>query len=131
MANPLLGVGINNFTVVMLQYANMEHAGTWLYAVHNTYLLVWAEIGTLGFLAFVWFLLATVRRGWQCWKFGDRQLSLLVLGFTAAIVGHAIQLNFDTFQNRASVQMLWVSAALIAVMHSLGRTKMPNDRSIP
>ena len=116
MDNLVLGVGANNFSITLRQYLTPELAGAWLYAVHSKYLLVWAETGIGGFVAFIWFLLATIRRGWQCWKSGDRFLSPLALGFTAGIVGHMAHMLVDTFQNRPLVQLLWLIAGLLAAM---------------
>ncbi|HYW98490.1 MAG TPA: O-antigen ligase family protein, partial [Candidatus Elarobacter sp.] len=43
--NPVLGVGANNFTSAMDQYATSEFRHEWLWAVHNKYLLILAETG--------------------------------------------------------------------------------------
>ena len=43
----LLGVGPNNFVPVMHGYVTVEFSGAWLRAVHNKYMLVWSETGTL------------------------------------------------------------------------------------
>jgi putative inorganic carbon (HCO3(-)) transporter len=125
--SPLLGVGANNYTEA-LRRRTPEFGNEWLFTVHNKYLLVWAETGTVGLLAYLWFLLAALRRGWQCWKRADPLLSPLALGFTAALVGHMLHLLVDLFNNRAQVQLLFVAAALIGVMsrmdapRSLART---------
>lgn len=117
--NPLLGVGANNYPTTMKQYATPEFGGAWLYAVHNKYLLVWAETGIGGLLAFIWFLLATIRRGWQCWKLNDRFLSPLALGFTAAIVGQMAHMTVEAFRGRSQLQLLWLVAGLIAAMRNM------------
>jgi len=114
--NPVLGIGANNFAAVMEQYTTWEFAGAWLYKVHNKYLLVWTETGIGGLLAFIWFLLATLRRGWQCLKSNDRLLAPLALGFTAGIVGHMAHMLVETFQSRPLVQLLWLVAGLVAAM---------------
>jgi len=122
MDNLMFGVGANNFAIVMLQYAKLGVTGIWLYVVHNKYLLVWAEIGTGGFLAFIWFLVATVRQGWQGWLFKDRLLSPIALGLAVAILGHTSHMLFDTFQSRPLVQLLWLNAALIGAIYNIGKT---------
>ena len=119
MDRPLLGVGANNFPIVMKQYITPEFGRAWLYAVHNKYLLVWAETGIGGFVAFIWFLLATIRRGWQCWKLSDRFLSPVALGFTVAIVGQMAHMLVDVFNSRPQVQLLWLVAGLITAMRSM------------
>jgi len=119
MDNPVLGVGVNNFPIVMKQYIRQEFGRAWLYAVHNKYLLVWAETGIGGLLAFIWFLLATIRRGWDCWNLKDRFLSPLAFGFTAAIAGQMVHMFVDVFNSRPQVQLLWLVAGLITAMRSI------------
>lgn len=119
MDNPVLGVGVNNLPIVMKQYIRQEFGRAWLYAVHNKYLLVWAETGIGVLLAFIWFLLATIRRGWDCWNLKDRFLSPLALGFTAAIAGQMVHMFVDVFNSRPQVQLLWLVAGLITAMRSI------------
>jgi O-antigen ligase len=128
---PIFGVGLNNFAVVMPQYANLEFAGYWLYVVHNKYLIVWGETGLLGLLTFLWFLLTTLRRGWQAWLCTDRFLSPLALGFSAAIFGQMGHMHFDTFQTRPAIQLLWVIAALLTVVHHIGQAETKDLPRVP
>jgi O-antigen ligase len=114
--HPLLGVGLNNVSLNVPDYAGPEYDGTFVYTVHNKYLLVWSEAGLLALLAFVWFLGATIRRGWRCANAGDPQLSPLALGLTAALLGQLVHMGVDLFQSRPQVQTLWMDAALLAAM---------------
>lgn len=57
-ANPLTGVGLNNFTVVMDQYGYIPATTRFLQPVHNIFLLVLTETGLIGFLGFIWLLIA-------------------------------------------------------------------------
>jgi O-antigen ligase len=118
--NPVLGVGANNFAVTIKRYATSEFSEEWLYTVHNQYLLVWAEIGIFGLIAFTWFLLAILRRGWQAWTLHDRFLSPIALGFSAAILGHMLHMFVDFFIQRPQVQLLWLIAGLITAMYLMG-----------
>lgn len=60
--SPLLGVGQSNFVFDFSQiYSKLA---TWVFQpVHNVYLLVAAETGILGFLAFAWFLFSLAWQG--------------------------------------------------------------------
>lgn len=118
--HPVLGIGANNFAVAMMQYARIGFSKAWLYTVHNKYLLVWAETGIGGLVAFVWFLLSTVRQGWQTWQASDRLLSSLALGFTAAVIGQMVHMNVDLFNARPQVQLLWLICGLIMAMRNMG-----------
>lgn len=112
---PALGVGANNYTEA-LRPRTPAFGNEWLFTVHNQYLLVWAETGAVGLAAFLWFLLATLRRGWQRWKRADPLLSPLALGFTAALMGQMLHMQVDIFSTRPLVQLLFVVAALISAM---------------
>jgi O-antigen ligase len=114
--HPVLGVGTNNYAFVLSQYITPDVSQEWLYVVHNKYLLVWAETGLVALIAYIWFLLATIWRGWQGWRLKDRVLSPLALGFTATIVGQMAHMNVDVFNGRPHVQMLWLIAGLITAI---------------
>jgi putative inorganic carbon (HCO3(-)) transporter len=114
--NPVLGVGANNFERVLDQYVNGDFRSGWLYTVHNKYLLVWAETGTPGLLAFLLFLFTTVRHGWRCTRIPDRVISSLAIGFVAGIIGLMVHMLVDVFRGRPLTDLLWVLAGLITAM---------------
>jgi putative inorganic carbon (hco3(-)) transporter len=118
-ANPLLGVGANNFTVAMDRYVTSEFRREWLFAVHNKYLLIWTETGAGGLLAYLAFLWGTLRRGWKCWKFGDPLLSAIALGFVAGVAGYMVHQNVDLFRGRPLQQLLCLIAGLLAAMYRI------------
>jgi O-antigen ligase len=119
--NPVLGVGANNFTVVMNRYLSPEFREGFLFAVHNKYLLVLAETGAIGLLGFLAFLLGTVRKGWRCWRLSDDPLSLLALGFVAGLVGHMVHMTVDVFRGRPTQQLIWLIAGLLTAMFQMRR----------
>jgi putative inorganic carbon (HCO3(-)) transporter len=120
-ANPVLGVGSNNFSVVMDRYLTSEFRHAFLYAVHNRYLLIWAEIGAAGLLAYLAFLLGALRKGWKCWLLGDPFLSPIALGIATAIVGHMVQMSVDIFRGRPTLQLLSLVAGLLAAIYRMSR----------
>jgi len=121
--NPIMGVGPNNFALTAPSYITPDVSEYWFYTVHNKYLLVWAESGTLTLVAFLAFLLSSLRLAWQVMRERDLQYRLLALGIGAAIVGHMIHFGFDIFNSRTSVQTLWILVALLAAMAAQGRTR--------
>jgi len=120
--NPLLGVGSNNFPVAMDRYIIPELRGGFVYAVHNKYLLVWAETGTLGLLAYLTFLLGSLRKGWQCWHLDAGLLSILGIAFAAAIAGHMFQMGVDVFNGRPVAQLVWLVGGLLTAMRRITAT---------
>lgn len=114
---PIFGVGANNVGLVMTGYAREGFQDLWLYTPHNKYLLVWTETGIGGMLAFTWFLLATLARGWRCWRLRDPVISPLALAFTTGMLGQMVHMLTDMFHNRPQVQLLWLTAALIVAIN--------------
>jgi len=117
--HPVLGIGPNNFTVAMPQYLTSEFRREFLYTVHNTYLLIWTETGIAGLLAYLAFLIGTLRTGWRCWKLRDSLLSPLALAFAAGIAGHMLHQGVDIFADRPIQQLLWLAAGLLVAMQGM------------
>jgi O-antigen ligase len=115
-AHPLLGLGVNNVGVDIPEYAGPQFDGQWLYTVHNKYLLVWAEAGIGALLAFVWFLVVTLRRGLRSARSSDRTLAPLAVGLAAGIAGQLIHFGVDLFQSKPDVEGLWLAAGLLAAI---------------
>lgn len=59
--HPILGVGPGAYGFVLREYAAAAGYTGWLYIAHNDYLLIWAERGTAGLIAWILFLRATGR----------------------------------------------------------------------
>jgi putative inorganic carbon (hco3(-)) transporter len=114
--HPVLGVGPNNFAVVIPDYAGPEFSRDWIYTVHNKYLLVAAETGLVALAAFVWFLVAIVRRGLRVSRLRDRLLSPVALGLTVAVIGQIVQMAVELFQSRPQLQLLLVIGGLITAL---------------
>src|SRR5689334_6855307 len=125
--HPILGVGVNNFTVAMGPYLTSEFREGFLFAVHNKYLLVLAETGIGGLIAFLAFFGGTVRKGWQCWNLKDPLLSPLALGFAAGIVGHMVHMTVDVFRGRPTQQLVWLIAGLLVAMCRIGAMPAEQD----
>ena len=61
-ANPLSGIGFNNFIPQLPFYWQQFGTTYWLQPVHNIYLLILAETGFIGLLILFWLLGLTFRR---------------------------------------------------------------------
>jgi len=122
--NPVVGVGANNFAFVMDDYITPEFRNEWIYTVHNKYLLIWAESGTVGLLAFLWFLAATLRTGWHCSRSRHRLFGPLAFGLAGAVLVLALHMLVDVFNDRPLLQLLFLVAGLITATQGL-HTRAP------
>jgi putative inorganic carbon (HCO3(-)) transporter len=94
--HPVLGVGTGNYLTEYHNYLSTRpglsriHYG-WL---HNSYLQIWAENGTIGLLVFLSFLL-TIFIGLVNLYRGkvDPELKILALGLLTAFTGYAVELS--------------------------------------
>jgi O-antigen ligase len=121
--HPALGIGANNFALVMRQYQTLDSDRWWIYIVHNNYLLIWSEKGLIGLLSYLGFLAVTIRRGWRRVSAYHPVLSPLALGFVGALLGQAVHMNFDVFNGRTQIQSLWVISGLLTAMWLDGRER--------
>ena len=60
--NPLLGVGIGNFPIVLSQDLSLARAGS---SAHNIYLHIAAEMGVLALIITLWFLLVLIQKAYN------------------------------------------------------------------
>ncbi len=104
---PLWGVGLNQFTPVMIQQNVSGAAEYFLYPVHNTWLLFASEIGLLGLgsiLAFIALVLKKV------------QVNQSTIGPILAIFTFGLNSQFHTLFNQdASIDLFIIVLALLAV----------------
>ena len=60
---PVFGVGLNNMAKVFKKYDKTGHSRMFAgkdHVVHNMYLQIWTETGTVGFVAFLWMLMVVI-----------------------------------------------------------------------
>ncbi len=66
MSSPLWGVGLNNFLVLLPNFYQPQGFIRFFQPAHNIYFLVLAEIGAIGLIGVMWFLILTYRRLLNC-----------------------------------------------------------------
>lgn len=122
--NPVLGVGLANFTVRSREFVRQPGALRYVdlvvdrpHAVHNTYLEMLAETGAVGlalFLAVVWSAVASaIRAGQRFERAGNQALALVSRGVGVANIGLLTAAIFISAQGTATV---WVLLALGPVL---------------
>ena len=127
--HPLLGIGANNYGLVIKEYEQALSKDVFFWAVHNKYLLVWAETGIGGLLTFLFFIVTAIRYGWLTWKANHPFLSPIALGFSAAIIGQMAHMLFDVFHSRPQVQLLWVIAGLLLALNNILKEEKDGSRT--
>jgi O-antigen ligase len=112
--HPLLGVGANNFTVRLPDYAGPQFSSDWLRTVHNEWLLTWTDAGIGALMTLLAFVGVTIGRAWRVRRDPDPLVASAAAGIAAAVAGHAVDMNFDILPGRTTSQMLGTAAAVAA-----------------
>jgi O-antigen ligase len=119
-AHPLLGVGVNNYSEVMNDYLVLSSTQTFIYIVHNRYLYVWAETGTLGMLCLIWFVAVWLHNAYRAYCLGAPDLAPIALGIVVGGIGTlAIGWNAEALTGRLQEQAIWMMAALATALYGL------------
>jgi O-antigen ligase len=113
--HPVAGIGANNFALAMQPYLPRHFQGEFVYIVHNTYLLVWAEMGTGGLVAFVCFLAAVLSQGFRRHPRRGR-VALPRLGCAAAVVCAMVQMTVEPGRGGAAGPALWLFAGIVVAL---------------
>lgn len=120
-SHPIFGVGANNYALNIPFFLIGDMPGSFMYVVHNKYLLVWAETGLGGILSFVAFLGLAIWRGWKSYLRDIPLYSILSLGFAAAIAGQMTHMMVEIYDSRSEIQALWLVAGLVTAMERITR----------
>ncbi len=114
--NPIVGVGANNFGVALDDYIEPEQFGAWLNLVHNGWLLVWSETGTLGIILYVIFWLTILWQAVRLIKSGHPFYAPIAVGIFASMLGTSMHMMVEIFGSRILSQIIWTEAALVMAM---------------
>jgi len=113
---PLTGVGLGNFGRIYPNYKSLQAIET--HFAHNSYLQIWAEIGILGILAWLWLILGSFRAGLRNLKVGHGQ-SYLTIGLIAASAAFLVHnfIDFDFFIPEVAFHW-WVILGITSALSS-------------
>ena len=126
---PVLGVGLNNFAEVFKRYDTTGKSRIfkgYKQMVHNLYLAVWVDVGTLGLVAFLWiFVSSFIIAGKLLFKVSQWQRGLLV-GITAGLLAHLIHGLFDPgFRSAVNISTL-----VYSLLGLIGAVSVFNEKGI-
>lgn len=119
--NPLMGVGIGNYPInIPLYEVNFLKTIDWkelryLNNAHNEYLQIMFELGIIGFIAFIWFLIEIFVTGIKSIVESEQNVNKVWnIALLAGIVSSLISAFFTfNLENPASATMFWAFAGLI------------------
>jgi putative inorganic carbon (HCO3(-)) transporter len=106
-AHPLVGVGLNTATSQVREYAARAGAEGWVFIVHNQFLLVWAETGILGFVAFVWLFRLALRAAARLTRVADGALRNTGLWLYWSFIALILALNMDHVSGAATYKLVF------------------------
>ncbi len=113
---PITGVGLNNFARVFRTYDTtggssvFKDEGDVQHVVHNLYLWVWCETGTIGLITFCGLFLSSFFVGLKCLVRAGPWERAVVIGAIAGMAAHAIHGFVDPgFRMLMSTSMLFYS----------------------
>lgn len=128
-AHPFIGCGAGAYASVFRQYLPPELSTNWLFVVHNRYLLIAAEMGIVGLIAFLSLLVAGLRLGTALSSSRERDLAAVAAGCTAAFITLAWNMYWESFSNALPVEgMLWFLLGLLCAMRRLGEFGRDRDQ---
>ncbi|MBN1999980.1 O-antigen ligase family protein [candidate division KSB1 bacterium] len=112
---PLLGVGINNYKHVLPIYWDVESRFTRIAGVHNTYLQYVAEIGIIGFIAYLWLMIAAYTRIQHAIKSHSDFMAAVAVGIFGGFLSFAVTAlaGVSNKTNHVVMASLWLLLAII------------------
>lgn len=118
-ANPIIGVGINNYSENIKKYDDTEEGieQFTIFPVHNIFLHITAEIGIFGLSIFIWILTVIFFKGVNYIMQNNGVLVYSVIGMLAGILAFLIHGLFDvaSFGSKMFLFMWFFSGIIFAV----------------
>jgi len=131
--HPLLGVGLNNYTLAGLRYypEQVQEWGPGAAEVHNIFLLIAAEVGLVGAAAFLWSLVAFFKHGLEFVRRASMGLpwligSAILVGSSAALLHN--QADYALMANPQVASLFWFMVGwLVAISGNAGDRTQPGE----
>lgn len=112
--NPVLGVGIGNFPVVLKENISATKAGA---SAHNLYLNIAAELGIFGFIIFIFILYEILKKAWGVFKESHdtviKLFSLTAFVYIIWILGYSMT-DVAIFDERAFLMLMILLGVLFS-----------------
>jgi O-antigen ligase len=114
--NPILGVGLNNHSVLKSELDLNIH-GLINYPVHNYYLIIATEVGIPGLVFFLGFIALTFMLAFKAARSDDSYLASIAVGILGALAAVSIHALVDVVASYIILSFLWLFAGLAAALN--------------
>ncbi|OGY84624.1 MAG: hypothetical protein A3F54_00405 [Candidatus Kerfeldbacteria bacterium RIFCSPHIGHO2_12_FULL_48_17] len=113
--HPFFGIGVGSFGPAAAKHPYLEPEAGW-YIVNNEFLELLAEVGVVGFLAFLVIVGVLLVRSWQAWRrVRDPFLEASLVGLMGAFFGILIQ--YQTFSILYIMHVWFLIGLIISVQN--------------
>jgi O-antigen ligase len=119
--SPIVGQGLNTYTLRMRQFTPSIRNHDFVYQVHNKFLLTLAETGWLGLGALVWLVAAVILAAVSA----VRRYPVLGPGLLASLLAFLINMNMEAYEAGPLLLNLWSIFAFTAAMRGSGLENAP------
>lgn len=122
--HPLLGAGGGGWNALYHQYQNYAYSST---EVHNHFMQVWVETGTVGFLLFLAIWVSLAWSGWKAWRAASGGGRRVLAGAGAGALALGLHSAIDFNLSLAAVSLaLW---SLLGSVRSAGEAAEVQGRA--
>ena len=133
--HPLLGVGFGNFTRLFTKYRHeLTPKGFIATTTENMYLMILSETGGLGFAAFLWMMVAVIRKVYLTHRDSVAGVGRnLLLASTGSILGFSLNMMTWDALNQPTVRIvfwMFVGIALVQVEQSLVQRETTGENPV-
>jgi len=126
--HPYLGVGANNYDFYIRNYWSIEDVFTKIAVVHNYYLLMIAQLGIVGFISFLWLLIAFFTRIRAAMRSRVRYFRQIAVGVMASFICFLLAALMDGYQGMVLLYIFWGLAAMVEAIN--GREEDYDDQIV-
>jgi putative inorganic carbon (hco3(-)) transporter len=118
--HPVIGVGINNYGNNAKYHYDAEEPRSKYWIVHNSFLLYMAEIGLIGFIFYLWFVMAGFSSCRRALHNSSSYLSAVAIGVLGGWIGFVISAMADKGY-KDFYPLLLTMWALVAITEAINR----------
>jgi O-antigen ligase len=130
--NPVLGVGLNNYTREMVKYdrTNLFIASQYEQPVHNTFLLLGAETGLPTLVIFAALIVLLVKEAYRVFRYNQGVLAATGIGILGMLLSWFIHNQFNQTAVYADTTLWLLLGVLAAAKNYTDRLTLSRDSAV-